>query len=613
MLSSIKDKIKGWVAYLVVGLITVPFALFGISEYFTRAANVVVASIDGEDISKEAFLLEFNYTKRRLQQELGEKYTAELNSMLKLSTIQSMVDRRMLTQLADKLGYAITRIELQAFIQANDVFKKDGKFSMEQYKQILSLNGYLDIEYERLQAKELMQNQIKYNFLDSAFIAPSMLKRLQSLNDQQRKFSYIQLDVADYANKTEVEAKSIKEFYETKKQLFFEPEQVKVDFVELSFKEIAKGIKVNDDDLFNFYEDEKQRFSTEEERQAQHILVESEELASTIVTQLKQGEDFAKLAAEHSQDAGSKDKGGDLGFFTVGVMVPEFEVKAFAMKEGEVSSPVKTDFGYHIIKLNKIKAETTKPFESVRDELTKLYTEQTVQKSIYKLTEQLGNLAYEASLEEVADQMDLKLQTSEFFAQDTKAHNAKFVAAAYSEEVLNKGENSTMIELSKDKFVVLRIDSKVAQRQKTFDEVKSEINQHLASLLAKTFIDNIVNNIANSFASGDTNAAQAFMDKNQLTWKEVDWVTRGSKQADIEIISRVFALSKPNDDATYDAYSLDDQRVVALKLSAVKTPSNAVNSTLPKAILSLESEEMFKSILATLRKNADIEIFEDRL
>ncbi|MDC9714365.1 MAG: SurA N-terminal domain-containing protein [Gammaproteobacteria bacterium] len=613
MLSSIRDKTKGWIAYVIIGLIVIPFALFGVNEYFTGTSNIVVASVDGDDISKKAFLLEFNNTKRRLQQELGEKYTAELNRTVKLSTIQSMVNRRVLAQLADKLGYVTTQRELQAFIQSNDVFKDDGKFSVEQYKQILRLNGYLDVEYEQTQIKELTQNQIKYNFLDSAFITPSMLRRLQSLNDQQRKFSYIQLNVEDYANKVKVEAKSVEEFYEAKKQLFFDPEKVSVDFVELSFQKIAKSIKVNDDDLFNFYEDEKQRFSVEEERQAQHILVESEEQANTISAQLKQGEDFAKLAAKYSQDTGSKDNGGDLGFFTVGVMVPEFEAKAFVMKEGEISSPIKTDFGYHIIKLNKIKAETVKPFESVRDELTKLYTEQAVQKSIYKLTEQLGNLAYEASLEEVADQMDLELQTSEFFAQDTKAHDVKFVAAAYSDEVLNKGENSAVIELSKDKFVVLRIDSKVAQRQKTFDEVKSEINQRLANSLAKTFIDNIVNNIANSFTSSDTDAAQTFMDKNQLTWKEVDWVTRGSKQADIKIISRVFALPKPNKGAIFDAYSLGERQAVVLKLSAVKTPKNTINGMLSKAILSLESEEMFKSILATLHKNTDIEIFTERL
>jgi peptidyl-prolyl cis-trans isomerase D len=174
---------------------------------------------------------------------------------------------------------------------------------------------------------------------------------MQSLNDQQRKFSYIKLDTKNYIDEVKVEPESVREFFDENKQAFLEPQKVKVDFIELSTKEIAKSIKVNDKDLSNLYEEEQARFSTEEERKAQHILVKTEKLAKTIIAQLKAGESFAELAAKHSQDTGSKDKGGDLGFFAMGVMVPEFEAKVFAMKEGEVSSPVKTNFGYHVIKL----------------------------------------------------------------------------------------------------------------------------------------------------------------------------------------------------------------------------------------------------------------------
>jgi peptidyl-prolyl cis-trans isomerase D len=432
MLSSIKDKTKGWVAYLIVALITIPVALVGINQYFTNTSNIVVASVGSDDISKEAYLKEFNTAKRRLQQQLGKNYTAEINLKVKFSTIQSMVDRRVLAQLADESDYATTQRELQMLIQSNDVFKVEGKFSIDRYKDLLRLNGISDVEYERIQTEGLTQNQIKRNFSDSAFLTPSALKRIQSLNDQERKFSHIMLNTKNYIDEVKVNPESVKEFFDENKQVFLEPQKVKVDFVELSTKEIAKSIKVNDDDLSNLYEDEQARFSTEEERKAQHILVESEGLANTIITQLKQGESFAELAAKHSQDTGSKDSGGDLGFFAMGAMVPEFEAKVFAMKEGEVSSPVKTDFGYHIIKLNKIKASEVKSFESLRSELTKLYTEREVQKSIYKLTEQLSNLSYEEDLEAVANRMDLELRISEFFTQDTKEHDAKFVAAAYS-------------------------------------------------------------------------------------------------------------------------------------------------------------------------------------
>ncbi|WXT99430.1 MAG: Peptidyl-prolyl cis-trans isomerase D [Catillopecten margaritatus gill symbiont] len=613
MLSSIKDKIKGWVAYVIIALIIVPFALFGVSEYFTGASNVVVASIDGEEVSKEVFLSEFNTQKRRLQQELGKEYTPEIDRAVKMQVINSMINRRLLGQLADKLGHTTTQRELQVFIQASNAFNVEGKFSVDRYRQLLRLNGFSDVEYEALRARELAQNQIKYNFLDSAFMVPSALKRVQLLNDQERQFDYISLNVKDHSKEIEVDAKNVKEFYEIQKQTFTEPQKVKVDFVELSFKQVAKNIKVTDDALFNFYEDEKMRFTDEEERRVQHILVESEKLANTLVTDLKKGGDFSKLAVKYSMDTGSKDKGGDLGFFTLGVMVPEFEAKAFSMKAGEVSAPVKTDFGYHVIKLIEIKAGAVKSFEKARAELTELYTEREVQKSIYKLTDDLSGLAYETSLEEIASQMNLKLKTSVFFPQNSKDYNAKFVAAAYSDAVLNKNENSTPIETSKDKLVVLRINSKIAQRQKSFEEVKAGIVKHLTGLWAKVFIDYIANKIAVALNKGDLKTAKKLIKDNKLEWKKIGWVSRDSKRADIGIINSVFSLSKPSKNAIYAAKKMSSEQSIVLKLSAVKSPENAINTALANALLNSEVDEVFKSILTTLRKDTDIEIFADNL
>ncbi len=614
MLSFIKNKIVGWISYFIIALIIFTLALFGVSEYFTGAANIVVASVGDDDISKEAYLKEFNAIKRRLQQELGKQYTSELNQRVKISTIESMINERVLSGLADELGYATTQHELRAFIQAHDMFKVNGNFSIDRYKKVLRLNGVSESEYESMRSNELRQNQIQANFLDSAFVTSSMLKRVHLLNDQQRKFSYMVLDTKNYSDKVKVEEQSVREVFNKSKEDFFEPQKVKVDFVELSTKQIAKSIQADNDALLNLYENEQERFSTEEERKAQHILVQSEALASTIVKQLSQGDDFAELAAKHSQDMESKNKAGDLGFFTLGMMLPKFEAQVFAMKIGEISAPVKTDFGYHIIKLNEIKAAQVKPFDAVRGELLKLYKEREVQKSLYNLTDKLNNLAYEGSLEEVAEQMDLDIKTSEFFSQHTQRYDAKFVATSYSDEVFNKGENSEVIEIAKDKFVVLRINKKVAKRQKSFDEVKPKITQHLSSLLAKTFIDNTANKIATLLNKGDVDAAQKIIDEYQLKWKDAGWVTRNSSAVSADIIGGVFALPQPtNNGASYGVQNLNNNQSAILKLSAVKTPKSKPDSTLLNVMLHFESEALFDAILKTLRKNTDIEIFEEHL
>jgi len=559
MLSSIKNKTKGWVAYLIVGLITIPFALFGINEYFTGASNIVVASVDEQEISKEEFLTEFNPQKRRLQQKLAEKYNTDFDTVLKQSIINQMIDRRLLDQLAERMSHATSNSELNAIIQTNELFQDQGRFSLEKYKNLLRLNGYSASQYESIRAKELTQNQIKYNLLDSAFMLPSQLEKLQNLNDQQREFSYIKLAADDYTAKVNVDEKSVKDYYQNQKESFFAPEQAKIEFVELSLAEVAKSIDVTDDELFNFYEDDQARFTTEEERQAQHILLETKEMADEVLALLDAGGDFSKLAAQYSQDTGSKDTGGDLGMFGRGVMVDAFEKSAFALQEGQVSGAIKSEFGYHIIKLNKIQAGSVKPFESVKSELTKLYTQAQAQKNLYNLTEQLANLAYEASLEEVASQMALKVSVSEFFDRKDTKLDAKMLAAAFSDVVLNKGDNSEVLELDQDRFVVLRLKQKLPQRQKTFEEVKGEINTHLTRLLAKTFVDNIAAQIVKSSESGDDKSVSQLMDKNSLKWTTLGWVKRDTKKADISIVNKAFSLSKPKSGSVFSAQSLIEE------------------------------------------------------
>ena len=614
MLSSIKNKTKGWLAYLIVGLITVPFALFGVNEYFTGASNVVVASIDDDEISKEAFLAEFNPQKRRLQQKLAEQYNTEFDAVLKQSIINQMIDKRLLNQLAEQMSHATSSSELNAIIQANELFQEQGRFSLDKYKNLLRLNGYTPAEYESVRAKELTQNQIKYNLLDSAFMLPSQLQRLQNLNDQQRKFSYIKLNADDYTNKVTVDAKSVKDYYNNQKESFFEPEQAKIEFVELSLAEIAKTIEATDDELFNFYEDEQARFTSEEERQAQHILLPSKELANKVLDLLSQGVDFDKLAAQYSEDTGSKDSGGDLGLFGRGVMVDAFENAVFAMQEGQLSELVKSDFGYHIIKLNKIQAGSVKPFSEVRSELMQLYTETKAQKDLYNLTEQMANLAYETNLEELASQMALKISTSDFFTRTSTQLDSKIVATAFSDVVLNKGENSEVLELDKDRFVVVRLKDKLAQRQKTFDEVKDEINIHLTRLLAKTFVDNVAAQIVTSAKAGDDKSLDQLLDKNSLKWESVDWIKRDTTKTDVAIVNKVFALSKPASEPVISAQSLDARNALVINLTGVKVSESKTSAANLEAILlGFESNEVFVNILQTLRAKAEIKVFNSKL
>ena len=614
MLSSIKNKTKGPITFLIVGLISLTFivtALYGIDF---NGGGATVAIVNDDEINSEDFYQEFNAKKRRLQQELGEQYTAEFDQVLKQSTLDAMVNRRLLAQLSSTLGHATTKGELRLNIQKNELFQQDGKFSFERYQQLLRLNGYSENQYESIIADEMTQNQLKQNLRDSAFIAPALLQRIQSLNDQQRKFDYLVLNADDYLTKVEVDEASVKTYFDNQKESFFEAEKVSVDFVELSLDEVAQSVSFSEEELHNFYEDEQSRYTTEQERQAQHILVETLTQANEVAGLLNQGEEFSKLAAKFSIDEGSKESGGDLGFFGRDVMVPEFEKAVFAMEVGEISEPVKSDFGYHIIKLSAINPGSVKPFKQVRDELSKRYKEQIAQKQLYDLIDQLANLAYEGSLEELSEQMGLKLNTTDFFAKNSTQHDQKFIAAAFSDVVLNRGENSEPVELSKDKYVVLRLNKKIPQRQQSFSKVEDQITNHLASLLAKTFVDKLALQIKQALAAGDKDKAEALITKNQLNWQRLDWVERDSNKSKAVIINKAFALPKPtNNTPTYDTQSLNDKEAIVFKLSDVKSPQNPASDAVLETVLDFESGEVFAAILKMLHQNSDIQIFTERL
>ncbi len=615
MLGAIRNKSKGWVAYLIVGLITIPFALFGINEYFTGSSNIVVATIDDDEISKDKFLSRFNPQKRRLQQELGAKYDANFDVILKQSVIEQMVNESLLNRLANNLSHVTTASELSAIIQSNDVFHDDGKFSLERYEQILRLNGFSKTQYESSRDSELTQSQVKYNLLDSAFITPSAFKRLTELNNQEREIKYLTLDAKDYISKVKVEDKSVKDYFDKQKSAFFEKPKAKIESVELSLEQVAKSINPSDDDLFNYYEEEKSRFGADEERQAAHILVADEATANKVVGLLNSGSDFSKLASEYSEDTGSKDNGGDLGYFSRGVMVLEFEDKAFSMNIGETSSVVKSEFGYHIIRLNNIKGGETKSFAQAKDEIKSLYTQSEAQKKLYDLNEQMANLAYEGSLEEVASQLGLEIKTSDFFDMSSKSHNTKIIAAAFSDPVYNKGENSEVIELGEDKYLVLRVKDKKSKRQKSFDEVKDEINTHLSTILSKTFIDKIAENISKALSSGDDKTAEDLMKKYNLKFSEKTWVDRGSSTVEDIVLSKIFAMPKPLDNkSVFYGASLNNTSSVVIELSGVKTSvDKTINQALANSIIDYETDEIFVSILKSQRDNSEIKIFKERL
>ena len=614
MLGAIRNKSKGWVAYLIVGLITVPFALFGIQDYASRSANTAIAKVDGEDIDINIYYQELSTQQRNLQQQLGAAYTQEIDNVLKQNLLDSLINEKLIENYANSLDIVTLDDEVKSVIEMNQAFLVDGEFSQDRYLQLLRLNSYSPAAYEIAQSKALNREQIKRNLSGSAFMSSTQAKQLNDLASQEREVSYLALNTENYKDEVSVSQSQISDYFNENRSSFVEGRKVKVDFVELTLDSMEEPESPSNDDLKNLYDDNAELYTNPERRRAQHILVESEELAKDLLNQIKEGADFAELAKANSEDTSSSEEGGDLGFFERELMGAEFDEAAFAMNIGDVSEVVATDYGYfHIIKLTDIEPETMQSFDEVQEQLVSLYIRTAKEKLLFGSLEEFMNLSYEESLDMVADQFGLELQTSDFFGEGSSQYDPKFVASAFSSAVIDDGENSEVMEISPEKFVVIALSDLQSEREKDLSEVEGQIKSVLKTLAAKEIIDNLAENIASALSSGDEQTANQLISENNLEWVNEGWISRAN-ELPFDVTSLSFTLPKPEEGRhTYSAESANRITSLVIDLAGVRIPEGDSDTGISALYLSQENNEMFISLIEQLRDNAEIKVFTDLL
>jgi len=395
MLLDLRDGIRNskWLKYLLVTVICIPFALFGIGSYFSGGGPDYAAKVNGEKVSLGAFQNAYQTENARMRQMFGGQIPEGFNavSMIGNQAMNSVITQEVLRQSTVENGLA------------------------EQYRV------------------DLVMQQLQNTSMSTSFALPNEEDRVKTLRDQKRKLSYISLDVAKKAESIEVSDDDISAHYDENTSLYNNPEKVIIEYIELNIDDLKGDIEVTDADLNGYYDSNKSQWVAPEQRDASHILLsldsdasdsdveEKEAEALALIDRLNAGEAFEDLAREFSDDTGSAENGGSLGEFGQGVMVPPFEEAAFSMQEGELSAPVRSDFGFHIIKLNKIIAERGKSFDEVKEEVEDLFRSEAAETRYFEVSEQLQNAAYENSdsLEPAADETGLEVETSDWVDSTT--------------------------------------------------------------------------------------------------------------------------------------------------------------------------------------------------
>lgn len=624
MLQSIRERAQGWIAWIIVGLIIITFALFGIQEYAQGEKKTAVAVVNGEDITATDFLKLYHRQKARLQQQFGDMYDQIVkDDQLRDQVLNALIESSVVEQWAKSHNMAITDAELSMVIQSATVFQKDGKFDQATYENILARNGLTVGGFEQEQRDFLLENQSRQLTSISQMAPESLFKQLVDLQYQQRKMNYLRIDQKPLMKMAEITQDQMHSYYDKHKQQYVIPQQISIDYVLLSEDELSKKIKVTDDALQAYYQDNKDQFTEPEQRQASHILIRIDGKTSAeqalkkvqeIRKQIVAGADFAEMAKKYSQDPGSAKLGGDLGLFQQGMMVPAFDKAVFSMKVNEISEPVKTNFGYHLIKLTKIEPKRTKSFAEVKADVETMYRKKQAEKEYFELQDKLNSISYEQpdTLEPAADAVGMDVKTSEPFSKaggvDGLTQNPKVIKAAFSDEVM-KGNNSSSIELSPTSSVVIRVHKVIPAKQQAFDDVKDEVEQSLRKEAGVKASADLAKGILDKVKSG---ASLKSMARDGVDYHQTDWLDRQNRLVLPQLTAALFKAPKPKDGKpSFSTYQLPSGDSVVIEVTGVqkgKEPSDKEElSQLKESVAGVLGDAEVKARIQALVSTAKIE------
>ncbi|TVQ84706.1 MAG: peptidylprolyl isomerase [Chromatiaceae bacterium] len=502
MLQEIRERAQGWVAWAIVILISVPFAFWGIDSYLGGGREPFVAKVDGTKISERAFTNNVQRTRMELRERLGAAFDPALfdDARIRAQVLEQMINELVLRDATLGLGLRVSDQAVQAAILAEPFFQEDGVFSRAAYQRVLRLQGLSPAGYEENLRQRLLTTQLPRAVTETEFVTPAELDASIRLLRQRRELSYILLDAASFMPTEAPDEESIQAWYDTHQAAFETPEQVRASYLLLDAATLLGDAAPDEATLRERYQERLPEFSTPEERRIRHILITAPVGSEAEVAdaarerllaareQILAGADFATLAAELSDDPGSAANGGDLGFVARGLLDPAFAEVAFGLPAGELSEPVRSRFGYHLIEVTEVRGGEVSDFEAVREQLARELTAGQTEAAFFDAAEQLATLAYESpdSLIPAAEALGLTVQTSDWFARDGGEGlfaNPRVVAAAFSDDVLEQGNNSELIEPALDgqQALVLRVDDRRPPALQPMEAVRDEIIASLQS------------------------------------------------------------------------------------------------------------------------------------
>ena len=622
MLQNIRDKSQSWISKALVGLIVVLLAFTGFEAIFNNPGNQqTAAKVNGEEISLSELSLAVEMQRRQLAQQFGRDFDTSLidDGLLRNAALNDLIDRRLLVQAARESDFALSQAALDQIILQTPEFQENGQFSAARFDQVIRQMGYGRLQFRQMLEEEILIGQLQAAIAGSGFVTEQEVRNFMRLDKQTRDFGLYRIKADAVA--IQVGDDELQAYYEQNAARFMTPEQVVIEYVELKKDSFFDQVDVSEDELRARYQTEIANLG--EQRRAAHILIESGDVRSdkdarALIEELRQrlanGEDFAELARSASEDTGSAADGGDLGFAAAGVYDPDFEAALFALTKGQVSEPVRTEFGWHLIKLLDTQEADVPSFAALREKIERDLKAEKVEQRFVEAVRELEGLAFEeADLQRPAQELGLRIQTSAPFGREGGnsgvTANRQVIQQAFSAELLDGGANSQALELDAETVVVIRVKEHQQPQRMALDDVREQIRTTLQREAAAQVAQQRGEELLSSLREGKTPADQ------EHTWEIHEAATRALEGIEPQVLQTLFRMPKPEEaqKPQFAGVALGNGDYVLLRLTGVSEPVDTLSESevqmYQRFLASRAGQEDFSAYRSRLLREADIERF----
>lgn len=615
MLQDIRDNAQSTIAKVIVGLLIISLSIWGMDAIiggFTGEPEV--ATVNGQDITEREFLrtVQMESQQRLMQMENPDQSLLD-EDQIRRDVLDALIREAVLTQDAQSQGLELTDADIDSLITQMPQFQVDGQFNRDRFVATVRNLGMGVAEFRESMRKNYVVNQIRAAIAQTGVVAPENAAHLLAIQNQTRDFRVLTLDGSSVQDQVDVTEADVQAYYDENRDQFRQPEQVDAAYITLSQGALAESIEVAEDELRTYYEERAEEYAREE-RRAAHILVEAgdegQATLATIQQRLEEGESFAVLAEEYSVDTVSAQEGGDLGFAGRGVYDEAFEDALFGLEEGEVSGPVETSFGLHLIKLEEVRRSDVPAFDELREDLRLELARTKASERFAEVRSQLADAAYAADdLASPAEELGLEIRVVEGVSRDGGAapfDHAGLVRQLFSEDVLEGGYNTELIDVGDNVSVVARVREYHEPRQLELADVEPEIRRILErtetrdALAAR--VDELVAQLESGTSADELGAGE---------WQQFEDQGRSVSGLSPRVVQEVFSMARPDGDSPTVGRAVTADQAAVIVLTGVNEgevdQEGAEYQQLMRFLAQLEGQREYTAYQQYLRNTAEVE------